>query len=104
MIRDRRVTRHAGLRSAPERVRRHHPDYDKLETQGRRALDAEGKLSSEGWKREMKWALEMGLPGAETLTDRSIPTFPRGEKPHFAGINTFLSRSQSGCSSPSAWR
>ena len=86
----RRVTRHAGLRPGPERVRHHHPDYNKLETQGWKALDAEGKLSSEGWDREMKWALDMGLPGAESLTDRSIPTFSRGEKPHFAGINTFL--------------
>jgi agmatinase len=32
----------------------------------------------------------MGLPGAESLTDRTIPTFARGELPHFAGINTFL--------------
>ena len=32
----------------------------------------------------------MGLPGAESLTDRTIPTFSRGELPHFAGINTFL--------------
>ena len=32
----------------------------------------------------------MGLPGAECLTDKSIPTFARGELPHFAGINTFL--------------
>ena len=32
----------------------------------------------------------MGLPGSESLTDRSIPTFARGELPHFAGINTFL--------------
>jgi hypothetical protein len=48
------------------------------------ALYAEGKLSSEGWKRELKWALDMGLPGADSLTDRSITTFSRGEKPHFA--------------------
>ena len=32
----------------------------------------------------------MGLPGAESLTDKDIPTFARGELPHFAGINTFL--------------
>jgi agmatinase len=32
----------------------------------------------------------MGLPGADSLTDKSIPTFARGELPHFAGINTFL--------------
>ena len=32
----------------------------------------------------------MGLPGADCLTDKTIPTFARGELPHFAGINTFL--------------
>ena len=85
-----RVTRHAGLRPASDRARHHHPDYNKLETQGWKAMDAEGRLSSAGWNREMKWALDMGLPGAESLEDRSIPTFSRGEKPHFAGINTFL--------------
>jgi agmatinase len=84
------MTRHAGLRVTANQVRRHHPDYNKLETQGWKALDAEGKLSSEGWNREAKWALDMGLPGAESLTDRTIPTFARGELPHFAGINTFL--------------
>nr|SBO97281.1 Agmatinase [Nonomuraea gerenzanensis] len=32
-----------------------------------------------------------GLPGAPTLTDRTIPTFARGELPHFAGERgTFL--------------
>jgi agmatinase len=86
----RRTTHHAGLRTAPDRVRYHHPDYNKLETQGWKALDAEKNISSEKYKREMQWALDMGLPGAESLEDRSIPTFSRGEKPHFAGINTFL--------------
>ena len=86
----RRVTRHAGLHPARERVRRHHPDYNKLETQGWKSLDAEAKLSSAGYSKEMQWALDMGLPGADSLEDRSIPTFSRGEKPHFAGINTFL--------------
>jgi agmatinase len=32
----------------------------------------------------------MGLTGAESIEDRSIPTFARGELPHYAGINTFL--------------
>ena len=86
----RRINSRAGLRSAPERVRHHHPDYNKLETQSWKALQAEGKLASEGWNREKQWALDMGLPGAESLIDRSIPTFSRGELPHFAGINTFL--------------
>ena len=47
-------------------------------------------VRQEGWRKEQQWALDMGLPGAESLTDRSIPTFARGELPHFAGINTFL--------------
>ncbi len=43
-----------------------------------------------GWRKERQWALDMGLPGADSLTDRDIPTFARGELPHFAGINTFM--------------
>ena len=58
--------------------------------QGWKAVEAEGKLSGDGWRKEQQWALDMGLPDAESLTDRTIPTFARGELPHFAGINTFL--------------
>jgi agmatinase len=32
----------------------------------------------------------LGLPGASSIVDKTIPTFSRGELPHFAGINTFL--------------
>ncbi len=71
-------------------TRRHHPDFDKMATQGWKALEAEGKLPSNGWRKERQWALDMGLPGADSLTDRDIPTFARGELPHFAGINTFM--------------
>lgn len=85
-----RFSRRAGLFEAPERHRKHHPDFNKLETQGWKALEAEDELSGSGWGRERKWALEMGLPGADSLTDKNIPTFSRGELPHFAGINTFL--------------
>jgi agmatinase len=78
------------LSEIPAARRHHHPSYDKLRSQGWRAVEAEGRLSGKGWAKEVKWALEMGLPGAESLTDRTIPTFARGELPHFAGINTFL--------------
>ena len=44
----RRVTRHAGLHPARERVRRHHPDYNKLETQGWKSLDAEANDQEKG--------------------------------------------------------
>ena len=30
------------------------------------------------------------MPGASSIVDKTIPTFSRGELPHFAGINTFL--------------
>ena len=85
-----RGARKAGVRPAPQRGRRHHPDFDRLSTQGWKALEAEGQLSRQGWRKEQQWALDMGLPGAECLTDKTIPTFARGELPHFAGINTFL--------------
>ena len=39
---------------------------------------------------EIQHALKMGLPGASSIDDKTIPTFSRGELPHFAGINTFM--------------
>jgi agmatinase len=74
----------------PGARRAHHPSYEKLNSQGWKAVEAEGKLPGDGWRKEQQWALDMGLPGAESLTDPTIPTFARGELPHFAGINTFL--------------
>ena len=80
----------AGLAASPKAEHRHHPDFNARETRGWKAVEAEGRLPEEGWRREQQRALDMGLPGAASLTDRSIPTFARGELPHFAGINTFL--------------
>src|SRR6266849_9369354 len=85
-----RRARKAGLVHRQGRIRRHHPDFDKMATQGWKALEAEGKLPGTAWRKERQWALDMGLPGADSLTDRDIPTFARGELPHFAGINTFM--------------
>ena len=76
--------------ASPNVSRRHHPDFDKLASEGWKSLEAEGKLSDKAWRKEQQWSLDMGLPGAECLTDKIIPTFARGELPHFAGINTFL--------------
>lgn len=39
---------------------------------------------------EIKHCLDMGLQGASSINDKTIPTFCRGELPHFAGINTFM--------------
>lgn len=85
-----RRTRHAGALSISPQRRGHHPDFDKLQLQGWKSVTKEAELPSTGWQRERQWALRMGLTGADCLEDKSIPTFARGELPHFAGINTFL--------------
>lgn len=46
--------------------------------------------SVDGWFGQVAQGLEHGLPGASSIVDRTIPTFSRGELPHFAGINTFM--------------
>ncbi len=85
-----RRSHRAGLRQNAPCARAHHPDFNARESLGWKAVEAEGRLSEDGWRREQQWALDMGLPGADCLDDKTIPTFARGELPHFAGINTFL--------------
>ena len=84
---ERSRSHHPADRRAPDR-RAHHPDLSKLH--GWAAARAEAEIPQTEWEREKAWALKMGLTGADSLTDRSIPTFARGELPHYAGINTFL--------------
>ena len=38
----------------------------------------------------VKRELKLGLQGSSSINDKTIPTFSRGELPHFAGINTFM--------------
>ena len=71
-----------------EARRHHHPDLSKL--QGWKPMRAEADIPDGEWEKEKQWALRMGLTGADSIEDRSIPTFARGELPHYAGINTFL--------------
>jgi agmatinase len=70
----------------PERASIH----DRHGPEARRALEAEAGLPKTGWEREIARGLEYGLDAAESIVDRTIPTFSRGELPHFAGITTFL--------------
>ena len=86
------ATRHraAGTISRSPVERRHHPDFDKLQLRGWKSAEKEGTLPTAAWEKEKAWALRMGLTGSDSLTDKSIPTFARGELPHYAGINTFL--------------
>jgi agmatinase len=59
--------------------------------EGARAQQAEANLSDRRWREEVDRAIAHGLDAAESVTDRSISTFARGELPHFAGERgTFL--------------
>jgi agmatinase len=88
LIRSARTT--TRIAASPERSRLHHPDFDRLQARGWKAAVKEGKIPENAWAKERQWALRMGLTGSDSLGDKSIPTFARGELPHYAGINTFL--------------
>src|SRR4051812_40784820 len=80
-----------GLAAHPrDRRRFHHPSYEKLNARGWRAAEAEARLGDKRWQEELARGLKNGLSAAESIGDRTIPTFARGELPQFAGINTFL--------------
>jgi agmatinase len=66
------------------------PLHENYGREARYAVEAEALLPTTRRDEEIAWALENGLPGADSIVDRTIPTFSRGELPHFAGINTFL--------------
>ena len=68
----------------------HHPSFDRTLLHGWKAAHKEAELPHAGWEAEERRCLEQGLQGADSIEDKSIPTFARGELPHFAGINTFL--------------
>ena len=63
---------------------------NEYQTEAQQALDKERQLPLTGWQQEVDQGLEYGLEAAESIKDRSISTFSRGELPHYAGINTFL--------------
>lgn len=78
------------LKPLPASMRQHHPDFDKMQARGWKAAIAEAGIPDQRWKEEQARSLKLGLSAAQSIEDRTIPTFARGELPHFAGINTFL--------------
>ena len=70
--------------------RQHHPSFDRTSLLGWKAAHLEEKLPRVAWEKEQALNLKLGLPGADSIQDKSIPTFSRGELPHFACINTFM--------------
>jgi len=88
-------SRFAGIPGSPASTlagerRRHHPDFDKMQARGWKAAMAEADIPTTRWEAERAAAVRNGLDAADSIEDRSISTFARGELPHFAGINTFL--------------
>ena len=72
-------------------IRYHHPDpFNPKNTKGWAAAVKEATIPTTKFDQEIQHGLELGLPGASSIDDKTIPTFSRGELPHFAGINTFL--------------
>mmetsp|Transcript_6554 Transcript_6554/g.8518 ORF Transcript_6554/g.8518 Transcript_6554/m.8518 type:complete len:408 (-) Transcript_6554:135-1358(-) len=72
-------------------VRFHHPDpFDPKSTRGWKAALKEAEIPTTKADEESAHNLHMGLQGASSINDKTIPTFSRGELPHFAGINTFM--------------
>ncbi|MFZ0408563.1 MAG: agmatinase [Cyanobium sp.] len=59
-------------------------------SEGQAALQKELALPLTGWQQEVEQGLRYGLEAAESIVDRRISTFSRGELPHYAGINTFM--------------
>src|SRR5258708_35738534 len=82
--------RPGGTTQRREQRRFHHPDFDKMQARGWKAAVAEAKIGDSRWQRELEMSLKNGLQGADSIVDRTIPTFARGELPPFAGINTLL--------------
>ena len=66
------------------------PLHNQYGPEAKYAVEAEALLPTTKYEEEIARGLEIGLPGADSIQDRRIPTFSRGELPHFAGINTFV--------------
>src|SRR3984893_12577038 len=88
MFRQMKTTAHR--RAARDERRFHHPDFDKMQARGWKAAEAEAKIGDSRWKAELERGLKNGLPGADSIAAPTTPRSARAERPHFAGINTFM--------------
>jgi agmatinase len=65
-------------------------NFDKGDLLGIQAAQKEAAIPQTRSQEEIERALRYGLEAAESIEDRTISCFSRGELPHYAGINTFL--------------
>lgn len=66
------------------------PLHNHYGPEARFAVEAEALIPTTKLDEEIARGLKLGLQGADSIKDKRIPTFSRGELPHFAGINTFM--------------
>jgi len=59
----------------------HHPSFDKTQLQGWKSLQKERDLPTAAWEAHVRHGLEHGLTAADSVEDRWISTFVRGELP-----------------------
>jgi agmatinase len=64
--------------------------FNKEDLHGIQAAHKEAALPGTRAEEEIARGLKLGLEGADSIGDRTISCFSRGELPHYAGINTFL--------------
>ncbi len=66
------------------------PLHDRYGPEAKFAVESEALIPTTKHEEGIARGLQLGLPGADSIKDCRIPTFSRGELPHFAGINTFV--------------
>ncbi|MHB1628765.1 MAG: agmatinase family protein [Bacilli bacterium] len=66
------------------------PGFIRDDLLGIQAAQKEERIPTVKSEEEIRRGLENGLEAAESIQDRTISCFARGELPHYAGINTFL--------------
>ncbi len=69
---------------------REQASFRKEDLQGIQAAWKESGIPQERGQAEIERGLQLGLEAADSIGDRTISCFSRGELPHYAGINTFL--------------
>jgi agmatinase len=84
------VTTGHGQQQVQQKRWHHSSPFDPQTTQGWKAAKKEATIPTTKHDAEVQRGLKIGLQGASSINDKTIPTFLRGDLPHFAGINTFL--------------
>lgn len=67
----------AGLLFKSPSNRAHHPDFDRSQTQGWKAMHREADLPKSRWNAELERGLKLGLPGADSTKVRPMDRSPR---------------------------